>query len=228
MSYEYMQGMMGLSGKLGPGEALDLVVEKCGGIGCVGVTTQPVIFRSDNPNASQMITNMLSRGCIMQCSKDDVNYYCCPPLETSTPSEREARQATACGGVGCVETGMTTMLAARTNTIKGQRKQERLLNQGCVFLCEENSFAYFCCPSSEEIAEEVAEELVEESIDEGLLTTTDVVAVEQENGSSTALIAILGLLGLGVVGFAGYWFLIRDKDEDEDEDETEDETEDEE
>lgn len=214
MSYEYMQGMLGLGQtaskkpRMSLEEANDLLVEKCGGIGCVGMTTQPVIFRGDDINlTAQIVGNMAARGCFFQCKEDDVNYYCCPPRERETPVTREARMAAACGGGGCVEPGMMNANAARTDSVRGQRTQQNMLAAGCIARCEEDGWAYFCCPSDDAaVVEPVVEEIV----------TTEVVAapVQPESSFPWGVLALLGVLTLGA-GFAGYWFLLREDDEDE-------------
>lgn len=216
MSYEYMQGL----GALGAAEkksgmtleeSRELVKEKCGGIGCVGVTTQPVIFRTDDPTAaSQILANMSSRGCFMQCSEDQVSYYCCPPFEEESPTEREERIAAACGGETCSEPGMTRDATFRTNTIRGAAAAERAEHRGCVPRCEEDNWAYLCCPSDDEGI--VAEEAVVEAA-----VVTPALPPPDQGGGFPWGVAILGVLLLGGAGFAGYWFLLRDKDEEGDE-----------
>ncbi|MHC4702350.1 MAG: hypothetical protein ACYTFQ_17420 [Planctomycetota bacterium] len=216
MSYEYLLGMGSLgaaqkTGLLTADEAHELVKEKCGGIGCVGVTTQPVIFKGDDPTVrAQILANMSARGCFMQCLKDDVSYYCCPPFEEESATERQERIATACGGETCSEPGMTQNAAARTTTLRGAYSATQLEARGCTLRCEEDGWSYFCCPSDEEIVVE------EDVVTDVVVPTTELAPVDQGAGFPWG-VAILGVLVLGGAGFAGYWFLIRDKNSEKEE-----------
>lgn len=221
MSYEYMRGLGAFGAEekrksLEPGDAQELVKEACDSIGCIGLTSQPVIFQADHEKSAQMVSNMMARGCFMQCSQDNVNYYCCPPLETETAVERQERIEGACGGGDiCSEPLMRKRSAARSDTIRGQDRAEYLLGNGCEIACEEDGWTYFCCPSTQEHEDSLLEEAAAEEAAAIEAAAALLPPPEPPAGFPWGA-AILGLLVLGGAGFAGYWFLIRDKDEEED------------
>lgn len=152
-------------------------------------------------------------------------------------AEHKALAQQACGGERCSDPPRRLMMNA--SAPDKERRLAHLEGQGCTVQCEENNFVFLCCPKEitpfgrETRAPAGPEESSPDFSDEGITPSTfpgdeaeldstmmdpalmPLEPVEEAGGFPWGT-AIVGLLLLGGAGFAGYWFLLRDKDEEED------------
>lgn len=150
------------------------------------------------------------------------------------PQKGKELWQTACGGGGCPDSSLNKKVAIKTSLQNSAQKIAQATGAGCQLLCEEGDHAFLCCPPEFKLAggqrrqgggqgpgeqgpgEQLPEEeiLLEEDMD---LMDPSVMPVlpPEEPSSPWGAIAVLGILGLGVFGIAGYFLWWRDTDEEE-------------
>ncbi|MHC4119737.1 MAG: hypothetical protein ACYSWO_19745 [Planctomycetota bacterium] len=101
----------------------------------------------------------------------------------------------SCGGIRCPEGLNNTILVRLQDPVRLAEFEENMRGRGCVLLCNVGDSYTYCCPSPFVTAP------VELDAAAALLVAVPDGEVDDR---SLAIPVILGVLGLGVVGFIGF------------------------
>ena len=131
----------------------------------------------------------------------------------------ERRDAEACGGVAC-SSGWTREVVEQDpdDFLSFANREREMRDRDCTMQCVEGGAFYYCCPPQIRML----------SVLPGVMQSLNVTAapeasvedqeippppVEEVSSFPWAAVSVVGILGLGAAGFAGYWFWWRKREE---------------